>query len=196
MATLLVIKPDGTQGVVEVNYSGGYYDDSKVIWDERIDGKSTVTIIPGAMVRVGDMLTVDDMLLAEVNANNLAASKTLAITSIDADSDKVVSDAIGRRDTEYLMAEAQATAYIDAGYVGDTYPYVRSWAIAKGSTDQWAADDIAATASAWRTAQISMRSERLKDKELVRVATSIAEVDGIMTLWRTYISSLRSTLGI
>ena len=53
----------------------------------------------------------------------------------------------------------------DGGYIGDPAPAsVASWATAKGMTAQQAADDINATAAAWRTAQAAIRAARLLER--------------------------------
>jgi len=55
---LLVNTPIGTQEVIEVAPSGGYFDLSRVLWDERIDGPLPDVIL-GGMVRVGGALEFD-----------------------------------------------------------------------------------------------------------------------------------------
>lgn len=52
MNNLLVNAPDGLQLVIGVMESGSYFDDSRVIWDERIDGELP-SITLGGMVRSG-----------------------------------------------------------------------------------------------------------------------------------------------
>lgn len=52
MTKLLVNTPSGAQAVVEVGPGGGYFDESRVIWDERTDG-NLPSITLGGMVASG-----------------------------------------------------------------------------------------------------------------------------------------------
>lgn len=36
---LLVNTPSGKQEVIEIGAGGGYFDDARVVWDERKDGR-------------------------------------------------------------------------------------------------------------------------------------------------------------
>lgn len=195
MPKLLVINPDGSRDIISVGDTGSYYDQSKVVWDERVDGSMPDNACP-SMVNVNGELVIDDALLAANTARQLADSKAAALVEIDTINDDIVTLAIGRRDTEYLMAEKQAQAYIDAGYVGDTYPYVHSWATAKNETEQWAADDIIKTANTWRAVQSDVREKRLVHKESIRNAATIDEVAVIMQSWYAYVEIVKTQLGI
>lgn len=192
MPKLLVIKPDGSRDIISIDESGSYYDPSKVVWDERIDGKMRDDACVN-MVKVKGKLVVDEALVAEAAAKKLAHDKAAAIHEIDGSADDLVTAVIGRRDTEYLIAEKQAQAFIDAGYKGDTFPYVDSWAQAKKVDQKWAADNIIETAATWRTFQSDLRAKRLKAKEDVRNATS---VDEILNQWRQYIDIIKNQLGV
>lgn len=195
MRKLLVIKPDGTRGVIPIGDSGSYYDQSKVIWDERTDGEMPQDACPN-MRKVNGKLVVDEALVFEAKTKQLLDSKMVALMTVDLSNDDIVTSVIGRRDTEYLMAEKQAQAYIDAGYKGDTYPYVDSWAIAKAKSEKWSADNIIETANNWRAIQADMRSKRLKAKEDVRNATSTDSIDTIVQQWYAYLGIIKQQLGI
>ncbi len=70
MTKLLVLTPSGEQKVEEVSDSGYYYDESKVLWDERKDGPLDKAIIEsglGGIVRVGKTLQIDPALKAEAD---------------------------------------------------------------------------------------------------------------------------------
>lgn len=192
---LYVDCPDGRQDVVEVEASGKYYDKSKVLWDERIDGELPLVVV-GAMTRTGDTLTIDDNKLAVNLDKQLSDLKSTSLHKIDVANDDVITAVIGRRDTEYLMAEEQAQAYVDAKYKGDTYPYVDSWAQAKGVDVKWAADDIIATSLKWRSIQSDMRAKRLKAKEDVRNANSLDTVSEIVKQWYDYVDIIKKQLGV
>lgn len=122
--------------------------------------------------------------------------KSDLITKIDADIDSIVTKVVGRRETEYLKAEEQALAYIAANYTGAVPAFVQSWATAKNQTATWSADDIAATAAAWRTAQASMRANRLKHKEDARNAADAAALSLIETSWNTFLAAIKTQLVI
>lgn len=131
----------------------------------------------------------------EIAARDLGTYARDYLMVIDESSDALVGVAIGRRDTEYLMAEKQAQAYIDAGYKGDTFPYVDSWAQAKKANQKWAADNIIETAASWRAIQSDVRAKRLKAKEDVRNAHSADAIDEIVNQWYKYIDIIKKQLG-
>jgi hypothetical protein len=58
MKKLLVNTPKGTQEIVEIGEGGGYFDQSRVLWDERIDG-DLPEITLGGMVRSDSSLVFD-----------------------------------------------------------------------------------------------------------------------------------------
>jgi hypothetical protein len=181
--------------IIEVDVSGSYYDQSKVIWDERIDGKMPADADPN-MTKVNGKLVVDEALVSESAERQLLDAKMSALVDVDLSNDDVVTAVIGRRDTEYLMAEKQAQAYIDAGYKGDTFPYVDSWAQAKSVDQKWAADNIIETATAWRTIQADMRAKRLHSKEQIRNATAVDQIAAICEQWKQYVDIIKNQLGI
>lgn len=98
------------------------------------------------------------------------------------------------RVVEYERAAAEAKAYQDAGYTGTVQPTVQSWAEAKGWTGKQAADDILAEADAWNTALYGLRDMRLKGKEAVRQADSVAAAqaaaDTVITQIRAAVASV------
>lgn len=62
MVKLLVNSPSGEQILAEVDATGSYYDQSRVIWDERTDG-AMPEITLGKMQRVGnELVTLPDFL--------------------------------------------------------------------------------------------------------------------------------------
>ena len=64
MSKLLVNTPTGLQELIEVGEGGGYFDASRVLWDERIDGVLP-SITVGGMVRQGNQLVFNSQLFAE-----------------------------------------------------------------------------------------------------------------------------------
>lgn len=51
MAKMIVNAPSGEQQIIEVSRTGGYFDPSLVVWDERTDGA-----IPSANLELGSMV--------------------------------------------------------------------------------------------------------------------------------------------
>lgn len=127
----------------------------------------------------------------------LTAAIQRALLHIDAETDRVIRDTIGSRAEEYRQAEADATAYRDAGYGGTVPPFVADHQAAKGDwTAQQAADDILSTSAAWRTAQAAIRANRLLCKEHVRRAADLAGVQTGVQQWAAFVVAVRGQLGI
>jgi hypothetical protein len=95
---------------------------------------------------------------------------------IDATADEVYM-AIGGpspgRLAEYQQAKSDAQTFKTAGYSGTVPETVQCWATAKAWTAQQAADDILATAAAWESVLVAIRSARLSGKASVGAATDI-----------------------
>ena len=190
---LLVQTDDSTQEIINVEETGSYYDETKILWDERIDGDIPPVTL-GAMKRIGNSLVLDDFQKDLINKNQLKYNKIESLKIIDGSSDELITAAIGRRDTEYLQAEKQAQEFIAAGYKGNTYPYVSSWATAKNETNVWASDNIIETATAWREVQSDLRAKRLMHKENVRNSETQEEIDTVMASWHGYINALKQSM--
>ena len=71
-----------------------------------------------------------------------------------------------------------------------------AWAAAKSQTNQWAADDILATATAWKTAQRSMRVARLMHKENARSALDKPTLSAVEASWETTLVAIKTGLGL
>lgn len=115
------------------------------------------------------------------------------LKQIDVDTDAIYAAVQGNRVSEYEQAEIDANAYKAAGYAGTVPGSVASWATAKGQTTTWAADDILATAAAWRGAISAIRANRLLRKEQTRVATDLAPV---AAGWAAFVVAIRAALGV
>lgn len=133
--------------------------------------------------------------LAAIEAE-LPARKARLITKIDSDVDFVYETLLGRRSNEYTEAERQALAYIAANYTGTVPAFVADWAAAESQTATWAADSIAAKATAWRAAQASMRANRLQHKSSARNAATIAALETVEAAWNAYFAALKTSLEI
>lgn len=66
MAKLLVNASTGEQQILEVGVGGNYFDTSRVLWDERVDGDMPAIQL-GGMKRVNDSLVFDAELLTAHN---------------------------------------------------------------------------------------------------------------------------------
>ena len=83
MIKLLVNTPSGIQEIIEVDQSGGYFDQSRIVWDERKDGPLPA-VTPGGLVKnAGGQLVIDP---AKKNAHDSAVTtKRLAEEKVLAD---------------------------------------------------------------------------------------------------------------
>jgi len=129
-------------------------------------------------------------------AAQLATASAALVKQIDADTDALYAAVIGNRAAEYTVAEAEATAFAGGEYQGTVPASVASWATAKGWTAQAAADDIIATATAWRTAQAAIRAARLLRKEQARTAADLAALATTRAQWAGFVAAVRAQLGV
>lgn len=124
-------------------------------------------------------------------------AKAVLIKQIDADTDALVQAVIGNRTSEYELAEKEANDYKTAGYPASPVPgSVSAWAAAKGWTNTQAADDIIATATGWRTAQASIRANRLLHKENARNAADVTALDTVKSSWSAFLTTIKGQLGV
>jgi len=179
--------------------AGGYQLADGAVYPAGLTRLSGVTI-PANLA--GKRLSYIDEVFAELpalqmeSAADLEKRKADLIIRIDTDIDEIITKLIGRRETEYLEAEKQAAAYIAANYTGTVPAFVQSWATAKGQTATWSANDIAATAAAWRTAQTTMRENRLLHKENARNAADTAALNAVATSWAAFLVTIKTQLGL
>lgn len=131
-----------------------------------------------------------------MTADDLRAAAALLGQRIDRAVDDVYAAVIGQRHAEYAQAETDAQAYATAGYSGTVPASVQCWATAAGLTAQAAANNILATAAAWRTASQTMRAARLDHKAMAKAATSSADLTAVNASWGATIAQIRAALGI
>jgi hypothetical protein len=115
------------------------------------------------------------------------------ISIIDTGWDAVVRDVVGERVEEYRTAESEAATYKASGYADPIPASVKSWADPKGWTGQQAADDILATAAAWRGASATARTVRLAHKERGR---SGEDLNVVLADWLAFVKTIRTSLGV
>lgn len=133
---------------------------------------------------------------AAIEAAKLPNEISAFVKKIDADVDAIYSATVGNRQSEYELAESDATAYQAAGYTGTVPASVQAWATVKNWTAQTAANDILATATAWRSAQVAIRSARLQRKEAARNAADQAGLDAVKAQWAGFVAAIRGQLGL
>jgi len=203
MNKLLINAPTGIQEIIEVGTGGGYFDPSRVLWDERVDGALPVITI-GGMKRVGNALSVDQTLLAASVATNLAASKAAYILAVKSEAGALTSQVLKGLESEYELAEKEATAYKAAGYPaatatvplpGSVKSEINSKA-AKGVTvtATVACDTILSAATGWRGAQASLRDKRLTTTSAAEVAVDAAALDTLKASWAAFLVELKTQL--
>ena len=134
--------------------------------------------------------------LSEIEAAWLGVLQLNAIKQIDADVDAIYQDVVGNRSSEYELTEKGASAFAAGSYMGAPPQSILAWATAKGRSNQWAADDVIATAAGWRSAQILIRTNRLTAKELIRNATNSDQVDAAEANWESFKAVIRTNLGV
>jgi len=117
----------------------------------------------------------------EYQALPLGAALLVAAAQIDQAADTsraaVINDPL--RAMEHQRAADEARAFSQAGYAGETPPYVKAWADAAGLDPQAAAESILAEADAWDKALLDLRALRLKGKQDVLKATTHADAEAI-----------------
>lgn len=141
--------------------------------------------------------------IAEIEQRSVFALPPLieaAIAATYLDVDGVYRDAVGQRGPEYLDAEADARAFVAAGYAGEVSPYVSEFALhnptGEAQTDQWSADSIIARADAFKGAKMAMRNTRFVRQAEMRTATTTAALQAAVGSWNGFIAGLRAQLGL
>lgn len=151
--------------------------------------------LPGDF-ELGKYKYINGEFVLNVPAAEIEDKRAKLIDKIDTDIDAIITNVIGRRETEYLEAEKQAAAYIAANYTGAVPAFVQDWATVKNQTPTWAANSIAETAAGWRSAQAMMRASRLQHKEDARNAADIAALNGVAVSWAGFVAAIKSQLEI
>lgn len=109
----------------------------------------------------------------------LAAARVAALAAIDGAAEAARLRNItpgGGQAMTYLRKEAQARAYVTAGYTGSVPALVQAKANAAGITVQHAADLIIATADAWEALAAQIEEAREGGKAAVGAAADVAAV--------------------
>lgn len=130
---LLVDTPTSAQELIEVGLGGGYFDASRVLWDEREHGPIP-NITLGGMVRVGEALVYD----ANRMAQHVAAIRPVPqrVPRLNARLAMIAEDLWGDI-TEFVigMNDPVALAFFeDAQTWARDNPLVAAWATARGKS--------------------------------------------------------------
>ena len=195
MSRLLVNAPSGKQEIVTVGDGGNYFDTSRVLWDERIDGLLPAVTL-GGMTRQGNTLAFSQAMADTANGAVFATAKAAFIAQVDGDVDAIYAAVVGNRSDEYNAANDDAQAYKTAGYTGAVPATVQSWATAKGWTATQATDDILAAAVRLTTLRNTIRSARLLRKEQARAAADPAALATVSATWAATVAAIRTSAGL
>ncbi len=171
MSKLLVNTPSGEQAVIEIGPGGGYFDATRVLWDESVDGVLP-SITLGSMVRSGGSLTTSQTKKDEHDAAT-ALNRARAAARID-DAVAAVYGRFSRFAQEYEDREAQAKAYKSAGYTGNVPRQVAAFATPAGKTAQEAADIVISQSAQLRGALDELGVLRMRKYEVLRAVTDAA----------------------
>lgn len=127
---------------------------------------------------------------------NFSTDKAAFILQVKSEAGQLTAQVLKGLESEYELAEKEATAYKAASYTGTVPGSVSAWATAKSWEPKVAADSIIATAAAWRSAQASMRATRLLSKEQARVAVDATALYAIKTQWDEFMIALKLQLNV
>ena len=134
---------------------------------------------------------------AEDLAERHAAEKTSFLFQVKAEAGAITQQVLSGLDSEYELAEKEAAAYRTAGYPAESIPEsVKSEMDARGVTAIVACDAILTAASGWRSAQASLRKNRLAVQAAAAASVDATGLDAIKENWATFMASLRSSLGV
>jgi len=131
----------------------------------------------------------------------LATQKTAFIDFVKASAGTFTYQVLQGLESEYELAEKEATAYKTAGYTGPVPSSVQDEVASKAArnitiTAAVACDTIVATALDWRSAQAALRRNRLTVAGAAEVAIDAAGLEAIKTGHTTFMTSLKASLGV
>ncbi len=134
-------------------------------------------------------------------ATVLTVAKAAFILQVKAEAGQLTAQVLKGLESEYELAEKEATAYKAAGYPATPIPSsVQSEVNSKAAkgvtiTSTVACDTILSAATGWRGAQSSLRDKRLTTTSAAEVAVDAAGLDSIKAQWATFMTALRTSLG-
>ena len=140
MPKLLINSPSGEQKLIEIGATGGYYDTTKVLWDESRDGDMP-DITLGKMERSGNsLITLSDYILehaAAIYAKQIpdsvpmpAAKQALIEAGLMPDVETFVS----------TLTPSQKVWYTDSVFINKDDELVEQFRISKGMSAKQISD--------------------------------------------------------
>lgn len=175
-----------------------YYDINGWISYEPIPGRSTNIAPNGSITDLDNDWMFTGKSWIEMRRAPLPeepVNVSVFLKQVDTDTDYIYGSVVGNRSSEYLQAEADATAF-NANPTMQPPSSVTSWANAKGWSNAQAAEDIISTALFWKQVQSNIRANRLATKEKAKLATNQSELISIKQAWIAFVKSIKSQLGI
>lgn len=137
MAKLLVNHPSGEQMLITVDATGSYFDRSKVLWDELVDGELPENIELGKMQRIGgNLIKAETMLSAHAEA---VAARTFPIEIPMAPAREALFNAGLLDDIDtYIqtMSESDKIWWAYADKIHRAFPLVETVRVAMGLTSE------------------------------------------------------------
>ena len=89
---LLVNTPLNIQEIITILPGGDYFDASRVVWDERVDGPLDPNTVPGGLVKQGTALVVDSAQKATHDA--AVAARQAALDQVQSQNDAIAADSV------------------------------------------------------------------------------------------------------
>lgn len=105
---LIVNSPSGEQQEIKVSKTGGYFDDSLIVYDERTDGKLPDNYELGKLIKIDGVLSVSPDFLPEHQA---LIDQKAAEAASNAARDVVKNNYVGLR--ESMLADAEVVNIIE-----------------------------------------------------------------------------------
>jgi hypothetical protein len=102
---LLVNTPSNIQELITIQEGGSYFDLTRVVWDERVDGLLDPSIVPGGLVRQGNTLVID---AAQKTIHDDAVAARLASQQREETLDSVIAS-----DTQIQQLKAMTSDEFD-----------------------------------------------------------------------------------
>lgn len=137
MYKLLVNTPSGKQEIIEVSASGGYFDNSRVLWDERVDGELPLVTL-GKMQRVNNQLVEADVVMPD-HANAVRIENTPAQVLMPAARIAMLRAGV-LDDVDAFIATLGAEAVIwwnNSVYIRRDFPLVNAVRVAMEWTEEY-----------------------------------------------------------
>ena len=144
---------------------------------------------------------IADIPVAE-SAIILSAAKAAFILQVKSEAGQLTAQVLKGLESEYELAEKEATSYKAAGYPATPIPgSVQSEINSKAAkgvtiTATVACNNILTAATKWRNAQAELRDMRLKVTSSAEVASDATTLDAIKALWEAFMVALKLQLNV